>query len=67
MTADGPLNKAQTVLSCLQYFTCYLADESSTPPDGFFFGLSVILSNIEDDVLEAQNIILREKSEGKTT
>ena len=58
MTADGPLYRAQAALSCLQYFTCYLsAAEADMPPSDFGFGLSVILSSIEDDVREAYGII----------
>ena len=57
MTADGPLHRAQSALSCLQYFACYCADESGAPPEDFSFGLSVILGHIEGDVRQAHSLI----------
>jgi hypothetical protein len=55
MGIDGYLYRAQAALSCLEHFACFYDEKADTPPANFGFGLSVILSHIEDDVTAAYN------------
>jgi hypothetical protein len=54
-TPDGYLHRAQAALSCLGHLACFYEDGADTLPADFGFGLSVILSDIEDDVKNAYN------------
>jgi hypothetical protein len=63
MTVDGYLYRAQAALSALGYFTCYCSEDADMPPEDCGFGLSVILSHIEDDVRAAYNEITKPKKE----
>jgi hypothetical protein len=55
MTADHYLYRAQAALSCLEHLACFYDEQADRPPENFGFGLSVILSSIEDDVTAAYN------------
>ena len=55
MTIDHHLYRAQAALSALGHIACYYDEEAEASPSDFGFGLSVILSYIEDDVTAAYN------------
>jgi hypothetical protein len=65
MTIDGHLYRAQAALSCLEHLACYYNEEADVPPADFGFGLSVILSRIQDDVTAAYNELTEPKEKAE--
>jgi hypothetical protein len=63
MTVEHHLFRAQAALSFMEHLACNYSEEADTPPEDFGFGLSVILSYINDDVTAAYNECT--KPEGK--
>jgi hypothetical protein len=63
MSPDGYLYRAQAALSALGHITCFYDEEADTPPQDFGFGLSVILSHIEDDVKAAYNKLAKKEED----
>jgi hypothetical protein len=65
MSIDGYLYRAQAALSALGHITCFYDEEADTPPNDFGFGLSVILSHIQDDVTAAYNELTEPKEKAE--
>jgi hypothetical protein len=65
MTIDSYLYRAQAALSALGHIACFYDEEAGTPPADFGFGLSVILSHIEDDITAAYNECTKPREAGQ--
>jgi len=59
---DGELYRAQAALTCLGHLACYFDESQDSLPDGFGFGLSVLLGYIKGDVTAAYNKLTTRKT-----